>query len=116
MDEIAATTPTFRGVSFDLLDKVGSVQWPCNEEHPLGTETMHEGEFARGKGHFVETPYVPTTERSTRKYPLILTTGRILSQYNVGRPDPAHRERRLAPGGPAGDPPARRRGPRHPRR
>ncbi len=84
MDEIAATTPTFTGVSFDLLDKVGSVQWPCNAEHPLGTETMHEGEFARGKGHFVETPYVATTERSTRKYPLILTTGRILSQYNVG--------------------------------
>ena len=84
MDEIAATTPTFTGVSFDLLDKVGSVQWPCNAEHPLGTETMHEGEFARGKGHFVATPYVATTERSTRKYPLILTTGRILSQYNVG--------------------------------
>jgi formate dehydrogenase major subunit len=84
MDEIAATTPTFTGVSFDLLDKVGSVQWPCNAEHPLGTETMHEGEFARGKGHFVQTPYVATTERSTRKYPLILTTGRILSQYNVG--------------------------------
>ena len=67
------------------LDKVGSVQWPCNDEHPLGTPTMHEGEFARGKGQFVETPYVPTTERSARrKYPLILTTGRILSQYNVG--------------------------------
>jgi formate dehydrogenase major subunit len=84
MDEIAATTPTFTGVSFELLDKVGSLQWPCNAEHPLGTETMHEHEFARGRGHFVETPYVATTERSTRKFPLILTTGRILSQYNVG--------------------------------
>ena len=84
MDEIAATTPTFTGVSFDLLDKVGSLQWPCNAEHPLGTETMHEHEFARGRGHFVETPYVATTERSTRRFPLILTTGRILSQYNVG--------------------------------
>jgi formate dehydrogenase major subunit len=84
MDEIAATTPTFTGVSFELLDKVGSVQWPCNANAPLGTETMHEHEFARGLGHFVMTPYVPTTERSTRRYPLILTTGRILSQYNVG--------------------------------
>ncbi len=84
MDEIAATTPTFTGVSFDLLDKVGSVQWPCNAEHPLGTEIMHEGTFTRGRGHFVQTPYVATTERSTRRYPLILTTGRILSQYNVG--------------------------------
>jgi formate dehydrogenase major subunit len=84
MDEIAATTPTFTGVSFGLLDQVGSVQWPCNEAAPLGTPTMHEEQFVRGLGHFVATPYVPTTERSTRKYPLILTTGRILSQYNVG--------------------------------
>ncbi len=84
MDEIAATTPTFAGVSFDALDKAGSLQWPCNADHPTGTEIMHEDTFARGLGRFVPTPYVATTERSTRKYPLILTTGRILSQYNVG--------------------------------
>jgi len=84
MDEIAGTTPTFSGVSFDLLDKVGSVQWPCNEKAPLGTPVMHIGSFVRGKGHFVETPFVPTEERTNRRFPLILTTGRILSQYNVG--------------------------------
>ena len=84
MDEIAVTTPTFSGVSFDLLDKVGSVQWPCNTDNPTGTEIMHKEEFTRGLGHFIPTPYVATTERSTRRYPLILTTGRILSQYNVG--------------------------------
>ena len=84
MDEIAATTPTFAGVSFDLLDRVGSVQWPCNEAAPVGTPVMHVGTFVRGMGKFVLTPYVPTQERSTRRYPLILTTGRILSQYNVG--------------------------------
>ncbi len=84
MDEIALTTPTFMGVSFEQLDQVGSMQWPCNLEHPDGTPIMHEDEFTRGKGRFMETVYVPTTERSTRKYPLILTTGRILSQYNVG--------------------------------
>ena len=84
MDEIAATTPTFAGVSFDLLDKVGSVQWPCNEKAPLGTPIMHIGSFVRGKGHFVATPFVPTEERTNRRFPLILTTGRILSQYNVG--------------------------------
>jgi formate dehydrogenase major subunit len=84
MDEIAMTTPTFEGVSFDLLDRVGSVQWPCNANAPLGTPIMHEGEFVRGKGRFMPTNYVPTKERSTRKFPLILTTGRILSQYNVG--------------------------------
>ncbi len=84
MDEVALTTPTFSGVSFELLDKVGSVQWPCNENAPNGTPVMHKDAFVRGKGRFMPTNYVPTKERSTRKYPLILTTGRILSQYNVG--------------------------------
>ena len=84
MDEIAELTPTFRGVSFDLLDRVGSVQWPCNELQPLGTPTMHVDKFVRGLGQFMETAYVPTDERTTRKFPLLLTTGRILSQYNVG--------------------------------
>jgi formate dehydrogenase major subunit len=84
MEEIAMTTPTFAGVSFDKLDRVGSVQWPCNDEAPEGTPIMHVEKFVRGKGRFVETVYVPTEERSSRTYPLILTTGRILSQYNVG--------------------------------
>ncbi|GAA3734900.1 formate dehydrogenase subunit alpha [Plantactinospora mayteni] len=84
MDEIAALTPTFAGVSFDKLDKLGSVQWPCNDNAPEGTPIMHMDGFVRGKGRFVQTPFVPTRERSTRKFPLILTTGRILSQYNVG--------------------------------
>ncbi|AVT29622.1 formate dehydrogenase subunit alpha [Plantactinospora sp. BC1] len=84
MDEIAALTPTFAGVSFDKLDKLGSVQWPCNDSAPEGTPIMHMEGFVRGRGRFVQTPFVPTRERSTRKFPLILTTGRILSQYNVG--------------------------------
>lgn len=84
MDEIAELTPTFAGVSFKYLDEVGSVQWPCNESAPKGTPIMHVDGFVRGKGNFVATEYVPTSERSTRKYPLLLTTGRILSQYNVG--------------------------------
>jgi formate dehydrogenase major subunit len=84
MDEIAATTPTFAGVSFTKLDEVGSLQWPCNDAAPEGTRTMHVDHFVRGKGHFVDTPFVPTDERTSRKFPLILTTGRILTQYNVG--------------------------------
>jgi formate dehydrogenase major subunit len=84
MDEIAALTPTFKGVSFAKLDQLGSIQWPCNDDYPTGTPTMHIDEFVRGKGKFFITKYVPTTERVNAKYPLILTTGRILSQYNVG--------------------------------
>jgi formate dehydrogenase major subunit len=84
MDEIARLTPTFAGVSYELLDRVGSVQWPCNAQHPAGTPTMHVGTFVRGKGQFLLTEYVPTRERVNSRFPLILTTGRILSQYNVG--------------------------------
>jgi formate dehydrogenase major subunit len=84
MDEIAALTPTMHGVSFEKLDRLGSIQWPCNDAAPEGTPTMHIDHFVRGKGRFVVTEYVPTSERSNARFPLILTTGRILSQYNVG--------------------------------
>jgi formate dehydrogenase major subunit len=85
MDEIAALTPTFHGVNYAKLDKLGSVQWPCNEEtEEAGTPIMHVKEFTRGKGRFVITQYVASPEKVTRKFPLVLTTGRILSQYNVG--------------------------------
>ncbi|HUA77784.1 MAG TPA: formate dehydrogenase subunit alpha [Acetobacteraceae bacterium] len=84
MDEIAATTPTFAGVSFEKLDRLGSVQWPCNEAAPAGTPVMHMGHFVRGKGQFILTEYVPTDEKVGPRFPLLLTTGRILSQYNVG--------------------------------
>jgi formate dehydrogenase major subunit len=84
MDEIARLTPTFAGVSFEKLDRLGSVQWPCNDKAPEGTPLMHVGGFVRGKGRFVVTEFVPTPERANRSFPLVLTTGRILSQYNVG--------------------------------
>jgi formate dehydrogenase major subunit len=84
MDEIARLTPTFTGVSYARIDELESIQWPCNAEHPEGTPTMHVGEFVRGKGKFLVTEYVPTAEKVNARYPLILTTGRILSQYNVG--------------------------------
>ena len=84
MDEIARLTPTFAGVSYEKLERLGSVQWPCNDKAPEGTPVMHIGQFVRGKGHFVVTEYVPTDERIGPRFPLILTTGRILTQYNVG--------------------------------
>jgi formate dehydrogenase major subunit len=84
MDEIAALTPTFAGVSFAKLDALGSVQWPCNEKAPAGTPIMHVDRFVRGRGRFMLTEFVPTEERTGPRFPLLLTTGRILSQYNVG--------------------------------
>ena len=84
MDEIAATTPTFQGVSYAKLDELGSIQWPCNDSVPTGTPVMHVDRFVRGKGQFMLTEYVATDERTGPRFPLLLTTGRILSQYNVG--------------------------------
>ncbi|MCW3849445.1 formate dehydrogenase subunit alpha [Sphingomonas sp. LB-2] len=84
MDEIARLTPTFAGVSFDRLDELGSIQWPSTAAAPEGTPVMHIDGFVRGKGKFVVTDYIPTDERTGPRFPLLLTTGRILSQYNVG--------------------------------
>ncbi|MEM9028976.1 MAG: formate dehydrogenase subunit alpha [Pseudomonadota bacterium] len=84
MAEIARLTPTFADVTYEKIDALGSVQWPCNAAHPTGTPVMHEAGFAHGAGKFMLTEYVPTDEKTGPRFPLLLTTGRILSQYNVG--------------------------------
>jgi formate dehydrogenase major subunit len=85
MREIAALTPTFRGVTYAKIERLGSVQWPCNEAtDEAGTAIMHRESFVRGKGRFFNTQYVPSDERTNRRFPLLMTTGRVLSQYNVG--------------------------------
>ncbi|TDP88199.1 formate dehydrogenase alpha subunit [Aquabacterium commune] len=85
MAEIAALTPSFAGVNYAKIDRLGSVQWPCNDDtDEAGTPTMHIDRFVRGKGKFYPTQYLASSEKVTRRFPLLLTTGRILSQYNVG--------------------------------
>lgn len=84
MDEIARLTPTFKGVTYEKLEQYGSLQWPVNDKTPEGSPVMHVDGFVRGKGRFVVTDYVPTDEKTGPRFPLLLTTGRILSQYNVG--------------------------------
>ena len=84
LDEVARLSPAYQGMSFALIDRVGSVQWPCGPDAPEGTEVLHIKAFPRGKANFMLTGYVPTQERTDDRYPLLLTTGRILSQYNVG--------------------------------
>lgn len=86
LDEIARLSPAYKGISFELLERIGSAQWPCDEAAPEGTEVLHREKFPRanGLGTFMLTEYVPTAERTNDKFPLLLTTGRILTQYNVG--------------------------------
>ena len=87
MDEIAAVTPTYGGMSHARLDgdAVGGrgLQWPCpNAEHP-GTPILHMGEFAQGLGAFSTPDYQPSAELPDAEYPLVMMTGRILYQYNA---------------------------------
>lgn len=85
MAEIARLTPTFASVSYERIEELGgSVQWPCNLDNPEGTQIMHTESFPHGLGRFVISQYIPTDERTNQRFPLILTTGRILTQYNVG--------------------------------
>ncbi|MGE0766795.1 MAG: formate dehydrogenase subunit alpha [Hyphomicrobiaceae bacterium] len=84
MAEIAATTPGFANITYEMLDERGSVQWPCNDAAPDGSPVMHVNGFVRGKGRFINTEYIATDEKTGPRFPLLLTTGRILSQYNVG--------------------------------
>jgi len=84
MAEIGRLTPTFAGVTYEKLDHLGSLQWPCNRGAQSGTPVMHVGEFVRGKGRFIITQFVASDERATSRFPLLLTTGRVLTQYNVG--------------------------------
>jgi formate dehydrogenase major subunit len=84
MDEVARLTPSFAGVSHARLDEAGSLQWPVNVAAPDGSPIMHIDGFVRGRGKFVVTDYVPTDEKTGPRFPLLLTTGRILSHYNVG--------------------------------
>ena len=69
MDEIARLTPAFAGVSYEKIEELGSVQWPCNEKAPAGTPVMHMGGFVRGKGKFIITEYVATDEKTGPRFP-----------------------------------------------
>jgi formate dehydrogenase alpha subunit len=87
MDEIASVTPSMGGVSHARLDSPENagrgLQWPCpTADHP-GTPILHVGKFSRGTGLFEPRPYQPSSEHADEEYPLILSTGRILYQYNA---------------------------------
>jgi predicted molibdopterin-dependent oxidoreductase YjgC len=83
MNEIAALTPSYGGVSHARLGSEG-LQWPCpTPDHP-GTPVLHVGRFARGRGLFAPVGYRPAAERPDAEYPLVLTTGRLLEHYHGG--------------------------------
>ena len=83
MDEIASVTPSFAGISFERLDNGESLQWPCKDKTTCGTPIMHVGHPVRGKALLYPAEFKPSNELPDEEYPFILTTGRILYQYNA---------------------------------
>lgn len=83
MDEIRSVTPSYAGITYSRIEKVG-LQWPCPTlEHP-GTPFLHRDRFTRGRGLFHPVEYVPPPETPDEEFPLYLSTGRILYQYHGG--------------------------------
>jgi predicted molibdopterin-dependent oxidoreductase YjgC len=83
MDEIAALTPIYGGISYGRIDEMG-LQWPCpTADHP-GTKILHAERFSRGIGHLSGVEWQPPAEETDDKYPLILTTGRVLEHFHTG--------------------------------
>ena len=83
MDEIASLTPSYAGISHARLDAGESLQWPCTgKDHP-GTPIMHAAGPVRGRALFYPADFNPAAELPDEEYPFILSTGRILYQYNA---------------------------------
>jgi len=83
MDEIAALTPIYGGITYDRLGPQG-LQWPCpDREHP-GTAVLHSTAFTRGRGLFFPVHYRPSAELPDEEYPFLLSTGRCYWHFHTG--------------------------------
>ncbi len=84
MREINEVTPSYGGITYERLDALGGLAWPCPDTGHPGTPILHVGQFARGKGLFFVIDYQPPAEKCDKKYPFILSTGRVLSHFHTG--------------------------------
>jgi predicted molibdopterin-dependent oxidoreductase YjgC len=84
MEELAALTPSYAGVSHQRLEQGGGLQWPVRDATHPGTPILHVGQFARGRGLFSPVEHVPPAELPDSDYPMLLTTGRLLYHWHGG--------------------------------
>jgi len=84
MEEIAVLTPIYGGVSYERLEKEGSLQWPVPTADHLGTPYLHKDKFSRGLGHFHAIEFKEAVELPDDEYPFILTTGRLMFHFHTG--------------------------------
>ena len=83
MDEIAALTPGYGGISYHRLENHG-LHWPCPDRQHPGTPILHTGAFTRGRGRFRSVDFRPPEETPDADYPFLLTTGRTYFHWHTG--------------------------------
>ena len=82
MEEIAALTPIYGGLTYDRIER-GGLQWPCPATDHPGTPYLHKGTFSRGLGRFHPTPFRKPVELPDDEYPFVLSTGRVLHHFHT---------------------------------
>ena len=87
-DELRRLSPMHAGMSYDRMENLGGIQWPCPDlEHP-GTQFLHGDLWTRPLRRdpvpFLPTEWVPPVDELTDEFPIRLTTGRRLDSYNTG--------------------------------
>jgi formate dehydrogenase, alpha subunit len=83
-NEIRKCIPNYSGISYEKIDRLNGVQWPCTSEDHEGSKYLHKGKFARGeRALMVPVEYEGPKELENDEYPIILSTGRALYHYNV---------------------------------
>jgi formate dehydrogenase alpha subunit len=84
MQEINRLTPSYGGITYERLEELGSLQWPCPNTEHAGTPYLHKGQFTKGKGTFFALPYKPPAELPDEEFPFTLTTGRLMFHFHTG--------------------------------
>ncbi len=84
MEEINKLTPSYGGITYERLEELGSLQWPCPAVDHAGTPYLHKGKFSRGLGKFFALEFKEPNELPNDDYPFTLTTGRLMFHFHTG--------------------------------
>jgi len=84
MEEIASLTPIYEGFSYEKLDDIAGIQWPCIGKDHTGTKFLYRDSFARGKGYFAPADFTQPTEVPDKEYPYFLIAGRREFYFHTG--------------------------------
>ncbi|WP_372999118.1 molybdopterin oxidoreductase family protein [Sulfurimonas sp.] len=77
----------YSGMTYELMEEHGGLQWPCNEENPLGTKRLYTPEMPfrtkDEKATLICADWFPMAEPISAEFPLILNTGRTVEQWHT---------------------------------